>query len=234
MIQVYSCNLLYTSIVMTDSLFKRVSVFVKKMSLSFCLLTFLLVYFLFTFAFFETGWSSEPCIVSFACKNDSCIYSFLGSMYSCCTSCLYFFISKIFTHVPGIFTMTLQVISIPPWTRGDRRQCLLVKKIHEKFRKAWYFSRKMGNSIFISNFAYFDCKAIKWVMSFKKAFKDLIFLRNLKPSIVMVISYYSRKFKDFIACHLKNKCHFKTETVSSSLFEISETSIQCLQMVFES
>ena len=80
----------------------------------------------------------------------------------------------------------------------------------------------MANCIFISNFAYFDCKAIKWVKSLKKAFKDLIFLRNPKP-IVMVTSYCYRKFKDFIACHMKNKCHVTTETVSSFLFEISET-----------
>ena len=62
-------------------------------------------------------------------------------------------------------------------------------------------------------------------MSFKKTFKDLNFLRNSKPSVVMVTSYYCQKFKDFIVCHLKNKFHFTTETDSSSLFEISETSI---------
>ena len=86
--------------------------------------------------------------------------------------------------------------------------------IHEKFRNSRSFSKKMANCIFISNFAYFDCKAIKWVMSFKKAFKDLIFLRNPKSPIVMVTSYCYPKFKDFIVCHLKNKCHFTTETVS--------------------
>ena len=79
----------------------------------------------------------------------------------------------------------------------------------------------MANCIFIFSFAYFDCKAIKWVISFKEAFKDLIFLRNPKP----FITSDCRKFKDFIVCHLKNKCQFTTESVSSSLIEISETSI---------
>ena len=60
-IQVHSCNLPYSSTVMTDGLFERVSVFVmipcflKKWRMSFCLLTALSVYFLFTFAFSETG-----------------------------------------------------------------------------------------------------------------------------------------------------------------------------------
>ena len=51
MIQVHSCNLLCSSIVMTDGLFERVSVFVmipcflKKWCISFCLLTVLLVFF---------------------------------------------------------------------------------------------------------------------------------------------------------------------------------------------
>ena len=82
MIQIHSYNLLYLSIVMTNSFFERVSVFVmipcffKKWCMSFCLLTVLQVCFLFTFVFFETGWASTPSIVSFACKNDPSISSF--------------------------------------------------------------------------------------------------------------------------------------------------------------
>ena len=127
MIQVHSCNLLYLSIVMTDGLFEQVSVlvmipcFLKKWRMSFCLLTVLLVCFLFIFAFSKTGWASKPSMISNGCKNDQSIYSFLGCIYNCCTSCLYLSINKIFTHVLGIFTVTLQAISIPPWTIGDQR-----------------------------------------------------------------------------------------------------------------
>ena len=126
MIQVHSWNLLYLSIVMTDGLFEQVSVlatipcFLKKWRMSFCLLTVLLVCFLFTFAYFKSGWASTPSIVSIDCKNDPSISPFLGSMYNCSTSCLYFSINKISTHVPGIFTVTLQAISIPSWTTAGR------------------------------------------------------------------------------------------------------------------
>ena len=52
MIQVHSCNLLYSSMVMADGLFKRVSVLKKAYVL---LSAVLLVCFLFIFAIFETG-----------------------------------------------------------------------------------------------------------------------------------------------------------------------------------
>ena len=74
MIQVYSCNLLYLSIVMTDGLFEQVSVlvmipcFLKKRRISFCLLTVLLTCYLFTFAFFKTVSASTPSIVQLVAK----------------------------------------------------------------------------------------------------------------------------------------------------------------------
>ena len=121
MIQVHSCNLLYSSIVMTDGLFKQVSVlvmipcFLKKWRMSFCLLIVFFACFLsLHFCLFQNRLSFNIIIVSIGCKNDPSISSFLGCMYNCCISCLYFSINKIFTHVLGIFTVTLQAISIPP------------------------------------------------------------------------------------------------------------------------
>ena len=119
MIQVHSCNLLYSSIVMTDGLFEGVSVFVmipcflKKMAYVFLSVNCLIGLFSLHFCLFR-NWLSFNTIYRLIClQNDPSISSFLGSMYNCCTSCLYFSISKIFTHVPGIFTVTLEAIAIP-------------------------------------------------------------------------------------------------------------------------
>ena len=97
------------------------SLFLKKMAYVFLSVNCLVGLFSLHFCLFRNWLSFNTIYVSFACKNDPTISSFLGSIYNCCTSCLYFSISKIFTHVPGIFTVTLQVISIPPWTIGSRR-----------------------------------------------------------------------------------------------------------------
>ena len=199
MIQVHSCNLLCSSIVMTDGLFKRVSVFVmipcflKKWCISFCLLTVLLVFF-----------SSLLPFSKLAELQHHLLSHLLANMI------------QVFLHSWALCTTVALVVYISPSAKYARTRYLYCD-----FASDFYPTL----SISISNFAYFDCKAIKWVMSFKTAFKDLIYLRNPKPFIVMVTSYYCQKFKDFVVCHPKNKCHFTTEIVSSSLFEISETSI---------
>ena len=96
MIQVHSCNLLYSSIIMIDGLFERVSVFViipcflKKWHMSFCLLTVLSVCFLFTFAFFETAWASRHLSSHLLAKM---IQVFFHSWVLCITVVLVVYIS---------------------------------------------------------------------------------------------------------------------------------------------
>ena len=127
MIQVHSCNLLYLSIVMTDGLFEQVSVlvmipcFLKKTAYIFLSVNCLIDLLSLHFCIFQNWLSFNTIYRSIGCKNDPIISSFLGCMYNFSTSCLYFSINKIFTHVLGIFTVTLQVISIVPWTIGDQR-----------------------------------------------------------------------------------------------------------------
>ena len=147
MIQVHSCNLLYSSIVMTDGLFERSvcydSLFLKKM-------VYLILSVNCFIGFFSLPFCLFPNLLSFntiyACKYDPSISPFLGSMYNCCTSCLYFSISKIFMHVPGIFTVTLQAISIPPWAFpfptlhtliAKRSNGLWVSKKHSRIWSFW-------------------------------------------------------------------------------------------------
>ena len=57
--------------------------------------------------------------VASACKKEPKMSSSFGSVYSSCTSWIYFSIINKSITVPEIFAVTLQGISIPPGIKGN-------------------------------------------------------------------------------------------------------------------
>ena len=120
MIQDHSCNLFYSCIVMNDGVFERVSAFVmiscflKKMAHVFLSVNCLIGLFSLHFCLFE-NWLSFNTIYCLICLQKLSKYFFIIGLYVQLLHQLFMFsISKLFTHVTGIFTVTLQAIFIPP------------------------------------------------------------------------------------------------------------------------